>query len=198
MVRFLWLILICLLIIVCVETVYYYNLSHQENTFSQFKIIQQNTTDTEGRTVIYQSNLAHSFSGYKGENYVVAFFDHFEPVPNSNDSYIVLKRGDKKETIKYRLLSQRTEIKSWYVMTKLGWESLDLIKQGQVDNASGPLGTYSQLKTKINLLFKKNDVVIVLSNTPPPKEEVLKDENQVPVALWLIVRRNTGKQQINL
>ena len=209
--KLLGLILILILIIIFVEIGYLsffspktsIKITNQLNTptislttpTAIFKILSQNTTDIEGRTIIYESSIQGALSGFEGAGYTVGYFQELEDIKNSSDKILIIKRKDNNSTSKFRLVYEPTKYTASTIISKLAVENLDIIKAGSTSKAVMGMGAIKDFNNKLPSILKKEDVVVI--QTIMPNGQTYKDTNQDIVANWIVVRRWKNNLDIN-
>jgi hypothetical protein len=171
---------------------------------ADFKIIYQKEGDSEGRTTIYEK--ASYYGGFGRKTifpwiYAVGLFDGWEPVAGSKDWYLTLSDPFSKKLLeKVRVVfAKDSRLPYAAKTTKVMVENLEKLHQGETDAAEILQSDTGWSKEILEKLIKKGDALAVTFVREKEGSDLalILDDHQLPVALWLILRRNEGKDGIN-
>lgn len=169
----------------------------------KLKILFQAPDDKEGRTVFYD-NLSYRFSGI-GEffdyslsdslpNYIIGSFVGWEDILGSKDKYLLLENPlTKKLLLKSRVALEPSSLFDDIANdTAIGLENLSTGKKEDIKLIVRKLS-----QEKINQLIQKGDAVVSLS-LRDNEGYIKKDSQGKTLAVWLLIRREKGKEMINI
>ncbi len=157
-------------------------IQNQKNfSFKQLRIIQKDPNDTEGRTIIYESNIPDLINGYEGKIYFVGQLVYIKPVSNSKDEEMVLRVRNQKK--KFRIVNS---VKNDLKLTKWGVEDLSLADEAKIWKDA----IKYESRKKIKKMLRINDVVVAVTVVSLTAKDFLKRDKEGRIILkMLFIRR---------